>query len=347
MSLNVLYLPGLLGSCLSIDRGAGAPPDLVWPSGQAAVDGGLRYLQLAPDGVSPGPLAQGATILPSGLLGPIYAPLFYFMQALGWNVVAVPYDWRLSVLTSAQAVLNAALLAFGSQPFYIVAHSQGGLVARCVWNLMVAEGRDSQLLRIVTLCTPQFGALEAVRLWWHMPVFYQALVALQGWQAWIPGTPGPAYLDTVVATLPCFYELACFRDYGPLFTAAPSQAASIYQASSYAGANPALLQAPFDAAGLVQDTLNGVFPAGRMVEVIGLGSVTPYQFTGLSAPTTEADYLYTTEGDGLVTQAQASLPGVPFATVTGSHSLVPLLPNVWAFLASAVPNGLSGSITLS
>jgi hypothetical protein len=340
--MYVVYLPGILGSNLSIDRGQGQDPSAVWPDPAALLNGGLADLQLGPDGKSPGPLSKAGAVVPVGLYAPIYAPLYYFMLALGWNVVAVPYDWRVSVLTSAAAVWSQIKALVGNQPIYIVAHSQGGLLALAVSNRMVQEGRGGQLVRIVTLATPMYGSMEIVKLFCQLPYLYQALVVATGWKRWVAGSPGPPYVDAVLATLGGFYELMAFRAAGPLFASAPDQAAAIYDVGFYAGGNDFLVPTSFLTAEAVQTALLGDVPAGKLVTILGTGQATAYQLAPGGSPRSAAGYLYTPAGDGIVTTAQGTLLGVPSLAFPDSHAGILLDGLVWAALASIVPNGLAG-----
>jgi pimeloyl-ACP methyl ester carboxylesterase len=329
MATNVVYLPGILGSNL----GYPLPPQdtyhPVWLDLQAVLEGQLKYLELAADGVSPGPLALGISCSPNGIFQPAYGALDTFMRLLGWNVVSEGYDWRKSVITEAPKVLAAAQAAFGTAPFWIVAHSQGGLLARAVYALMVSAAATSQLAGLVTICSPHFGSFEIVRLFNRMPFSYRALVLATGWKDWSDGRPGPPYLDAILASHPGFYELLPFAAAGPLFASDPAQAAALYTAASYASGNPFVVPNLFTEAETVQTILQTAIPASGMTTIVGKGERTAYSLSGTAAPNTDAGYLYTLDGDGIVTVAQATLPGIPIITLSVSHALAPLNPLVW------------------
>jgi hypothetical protein len=344
--VKVLYLPGLLGSNLTISLGGDSPSIPLWLDLASILAGGLALLDLSPDGLSPGPLAGEWIPRPAGVWAPVYGELELFMRGLGWDVYSPGYDWRLSVVAAAEALYPSVISWAAGQPIYIVAHSQGGLVARSLYAEMVSSGLDAQLTRLVTLCTPHYGSLEPVRLWWRQPRIYQGLMLALGWVDWLAGQPGPAYLERVLASWPCWYELTANLSQGPLFQAAPQQAIEIYTGSFYSGANPYWSQAWATAGAAVQTLLAGSIPAGRTVCVVGVGSRTPYQLDPTSTPDRDDGYLYTYQGDGLVTADQATLPGVPVLTVTGEHAVVVLKPSVWAALSLIVPNGLSASVVL-
>jgi hypothetical protein len=339
MSLKVLYIPGLLGSNLGYDRQADGRTRPIWLDLPTVLAGGLAWLELAPDGSSPGPSAGGRSISPAGIFAPVYAPLGLFMQALGWDVYYADYDWRLSVIAAGAALYPQVMAWAAGQPIYIVAHSQGGLVARAVYAEMVSSGFDGQLARMITLCTPHYGSLEPVRLWWRIPQIYADLVQALGWAAWLSGTPGPTYLDLVLATWPCWYELTAWLSAGPLWQAEPQQALDLYTGSWYAGANPSWSQVRANAADAVQTLLAPSIPAGRLISVAGIGQRTAYQLDPRSTPDRDDGYLYTYLGDGLVTVAQTQPPGAQSVRVYGEHAEVVLTPGVWAYLSHAVPTG--------
>lgn len=338
--MKVVYLVGQLGSNLSLEGLANRPQRTIWCDLQAILAGQLAWLDLAPDGVSPGPLAGGRVIIPTGILGAAYGPLCLYMDAQGYDVWANGYDWRLSILENARRLWPDIQEWAAGQPIYFVCHSMGGLVARAIYALMVAAGLDAQCARIVTLCTPHFGSLEPVRMWLRLPQLYQSLVRTAGWAQWVAGTPGPVYLDQMIASHPSWYELMAWAGEGPLWAESPAQAAQIYTPAFYAGANQFISPSLLLDAQVFQTTLSMAIPPGRLVCVCGVGVATPYLWTAGADPEEATSWLFTGQGDGLVTLAQASIPGAPLYTVPLSHGLIPLDPAVWANL----PMQLAGTM---
>lgn len=325
-AMKVVYIPGILGSNLGVY--AGDPPlfRTIWIDPSVLVAGGIRYLQLAPDGVSPGPLAQGQVLQAFGVFAPVYSPMAVFMRAVGWEVLELGWDWRTSVLTAGRAAWPVVRQWAAGEPFSVVAHSLGGLVARAIYGQMVAAGAAAQLARLVTLGTPHYGSFEAVRCLQRLPLLYRGLVALAGWTEWIAGTPGPAVLDAAIASMPSWYELAPFRASGPLFDDAPEQAARIYTADFYRNGNPFVDAELIRSAELVQTELVGMVPEGRVFCIAGIGYDTSYQLDQAYPPETEAGYKKTADGDGTVTLAEATLAGAPIFSCTCEHSLLLLSP---------------------
>lgn len=337
MATKVLYLPGILGSALGWTEGPGAALHPCWLDLPSVLDGDLVSLQIGNDGVSPGPLAQGRSTVVSGLFAPVYTPLALFLRTVGYNVLPLPFDWRLSTFTLGQNLWPTVQGWAAGGPFYVVAHSQGGLVARAIYGQMLQQGAAAQLAGLITIGTPHFGSLEPVRLWWRQPVTYRALAAatavVQGW----PQGSGPAYLDAVLASHPSWYELQAFSGAGPLFQQFPAQAAAIYQLGSYGGANSFLSATLFQSAQVVQTLLGGWLPTAVTRVIAGVGTQTAFALNPPASPIGDAGWQWTGQGDGSVTLAQASPPGVPVFTVAVEHGLQPLHPAVWALILSLLP----------
>jgi Alpha/beta hydrolase family len=328
--INILFLPGLLGSNLGYDTGSGPPPQDIWLDLPSLATGGAVYLQLAGDGVSPGPLAEGIGLYATSILTPVYAPFPLFLLLNGFNVCICPFDWRQSVIASAASVLATALAFFTGQPFYIIGHSQGGLLARAVWKLMFLQGQDALLQRIVTICTPHCGSMEPVRFYCRLPAMYSAIVAATAWPPTVFGEAGPSYIDAVVATWPGLYELTAFLAAGPLTRIDPAVAKAVWTAGYYAGGNPFLTQGMLDGALSSQEYLLDAIPPGRISCIVGTGHDTAVLPSGVGSPLQDSGYVFSPNGDGTVPADSAALPGVPTWKTHGDHVGMILRPDVWA-----------------
>ncbi|HEU0089603.1 MAG TPA: hypothetical protein VFQ77_18490 [Pseudonocardiaceae bacterium] len=176
----IVVLPGIGGSVLARP---GSPEDVVWDAGK----GDIADLVLRPDRMS---LAESPCLTPLGLtestkflgftLVPGYERLLDQLGQYGRvdrrgdpcypvpgaKVVAVPYDFRRSIVVAAERVdaVVCAHLAGLSQAeragrVIVVAHSMGGLVAR-VWLGLL--GRWPWCRALITLGTPHRGAPKAL-----------------------------------------------------------------------------------------------------------------------------------------------------------------------------------------
>jgi len=189
----VVVLPGIMGSALH-DRDGHE----VWGTSMGTLVKGVltrgkaaKRLQLpagigdaaAPDGVVATSLLSDIHVIPG-----IWSVSIGYERLLAWfretfevveagaggdpsrapNLVAFPYDWRLSNRTSALALQHTVepiLERFRAQPgkadakLVFVAHSMGGLVAR--YYVDVLGGHDVTR-KVITLGTPHRGALNAL-----------------------------------------------------------------------------------------------------------------------------------------------------------------------------------------
>ena len=148
----VVLLPGIMGSHLSVRHGE--ERNRVWLDFSDLLKG--RMAQLAvPDG-------PGIAVTPDGVLKRAYAAFATYLRGNGQHVLAVDYDWRLSLDTAVDRLAGTLVqrLDASAQPVVLVAHSMGGLVARLliqrkpqVWKRIVDRGG-----RLVQLGTPNGGS---------------------------------------------------------------------------------------------------------------------------------------------------------------------------------------------
>jgi pimeloyl-ACP methyl ester carboxylesterase len=326
---NIVFLPGIFGSTIGTKVFGGGLDIEVWLTPGFAATAQLLQLQLAADGLSPGPLTWGIPWTAQSLYAVEYSPLGLYMRSRGWNVLDAPYDWRLSVLVSARNVLATIQAAFGQQPIIFVAHSMGGLVARAVYALLVQAGLGGQVAGIVTLGTPHFGSWDAVRGFFGLPYLYRVLLWAAGLLA--PANPfyRPDFLDVILASWPGWYELLPWRDFGPLALADPATAQALYKAPTYIGGNRYISQAWLNAAAVTQDSLVNAFPPNLCRCIFGNGWRTPYEVNPPQALSGESGYLYNGAGDSQVPSSYAQLPFQPAIPVPVPHSKLPLDPKVW------------------
>jgi hypothetical protein len=166
----VVVLPGILGSALHRDGEA------VWPAG-TGLTAARAFLDRAAeltlpagvgdehpgDGVVPGEVLTGGHALPG-----VWTPgrgcgqLMDRLRRLGYQLLPVGYDWRLSArytATRLKSVVDAALDRQPGARLVLVAHGSGGLVAR--WYLEHCGGA-AHTRALVTFGTPVRGAAVAL-----------------------------------------------------------------------------------------------------------------------------------------------------------------------------------------
>ncbi len=148
---HVFVVPGILGSQLGLRRRAPLPDDVLWLD-PLDIQGG-RLLWLDP--------AQGAPIVPLGVVLYSHLKLKLRLRAAGFAVTLHDYDWRLDIEALGQD-LAVRLREHAGQAVAIVAHSMGGLVSRAA----LALPGTGHVERVVLLGTPNRGAfapLQALR----------------------------------------------------------------------------------------------------------------------------------------------------------------------------------------
>lgn len=337
MGVNIAYLPGIFGS--RIAQGP-YPPFFgtvdVWPGLiEPAVQGYLQ-LELAADGVSPGPHTSAGPLKPVGLVEFAYGPLSAVMRARGWNVLECAYDWRLSRLVSSQGTLGLIQGAFGQQPFAFVAHSQGALEARAVWLALNNAGLAAQVAGMVTMGGPHFGSWETARGFFGLPGLYQLIAKFAGITGLFGLSQRIDYLDDIIGSWPGWYEMLPFRDYGPLQQSDPATAAALYQTSFYAGGSPYVTAARLSAAAAFQNTIRFAYPGGRTICLVGQNYPTPYEVAPGQSLTSDKGYLFNTQGDGQVPAAYAVLPQQTEQDLTVFHGNMPADPRVQRAVVWAV-----------
>lgn len=161
----LLVLPGIMGSELQ-RRDDG---DRIWLTLGAMLNGSLERLALE----DPDARADGSALRAGGLLAASYERLLDEARSR-FRVVAVPFDWRLSIEHSG-AGLREQLRAIverlddGTVPVHLLVHSMGGLVARQALYVDVAGKALWQDLkqrgsRLVMLGTPNKGSYAPAML---------------------------------------------------------------------------------------------------------------------------------------------------------------------------------------
>lgn len=333
---NVVYLPGMFGSRLGIPPAPLFPGFDIWINSYTAVTGLLLQLQLAPDGVSPGPLTRGLYLQPTGLIESAYKPMGDFMRRRGWNVLEAAYDWRMSVRVTSALVWQAIQAAFGSAPIVFVAHSMGGLVARAVYGLMVAAGLDTQVAGMVTLGTPHFGAWDVVRGFFGLPQFYQKLEQVAGLFSPVSFVYRPDFIEVCVASWPGWYECTPWRDSGPLALADPTTAQMLYRVNSYAAGNRYISQDLFNRAVVTQHYLAPAIPFNRMLCIRGNHFATPYEVNPPNPLSADNGYLFNSDGDSIVPLSYQTVQGAVNIEITVAHGEMPLSPVTWNAVRWAV-----------
>jgi pimeloyl-ACP methyl ester carboxylesterase len=304
--LQVLIVPGIMGSQLGLARAAPLPNDILWLDPLDIERGRLAALRLP----------AAAPIVPLGVVLFSYLRLKLYLRAQGFAVEFHDYDWRRPIAHSGQA-LAGKLQALRPTRVALVAHSMGGLVSRAA--LALTESRHIE--RLVLLGTPNCGSFAAVQALrgTYAVVRKVARLALQA--------SAESLATDIFSTFPSLYELlpsgSCSVPGTDLFDARAWPAAGPQP-------HPDLLQA---ARALPQQLAP---PDERFAVIAGVGQET---VTTLRRRSKEFDYTLTRSGDGTVPLASALLPGVRSAYARVAHSDLTRDPLVAAAVVDLLRRG--------
>ena len=178
-SSNVLFIPGIEGSRL-YTRSAFGTESTVW---EPSLTLGITSLALNPDGTSQHTIYTRDLVdykYRLKVLGDVYGPFEKFMDGLVSNGTiakwqAYPYDWRYDVedivengtlvgnstgkITTVflQGVLENLAATSPSGKVTIIAHSNGGLLAKALILELQKEHRAELVDHLIFIATPQLG----------------------------------------------------------------------------------------------------------------------------------------------------------------------------------------------
>lgn len=246
---NVLFLPGTLTSQLYQKTGVGVDVPLWGPT----FNNLIPQLALDANGNSKSTIYVG-NIIDSMFGGavPVYGSFMSYMDSITQGTAtsspvviqkwqAYPYDWRFDVL---DIVTNGTLKKDGSRDYVdqdvlqlastsptgkvtIIAHSNGGLLAKALMIKLAQEGRANLIDKIILVGTPQFGTPKTIGQMLHGDELTNALgiVTYAGTMrdaaATMPGMygliPSPAYFSHVATPVASFKTTASTDPYGTEF----------------------------------------------------------------------------------------------------------------------------------
>lgn len=318
--LKVYVLPGILGSEMSTHEPI--LPNKLWVEPIRIALGDVMNLKLAPGGILPDPY-YGRTCVKGAPLSDYYGAaidrLANDLDSETWEVIPWGYDWRRDI--SGQAHVLAAYIIGQStalRPATIVAHSQGGLLARLVWYELMEKGQTGKLRRIVTVGTPHEGCYSPCIVFAGVDEAIDQIRRAESITAGLAAgitkinlTPLPHDAEEIArmaATWPSMYQLMPLvtpesPDYDPdraeLFNPAnwpPSQEISAKWLAYAAAAWRTILNDPKSRP-----------PASTLIAVAGIGNSTAYALDSVSGIGNTDGFFETSEGDGRV-PARSAIP---------------------------------------
>jgi hypothetical protein len=324
-----VFVPGICGSALDAVGSRGR--DNLWLNRKLLAVGGVGWLALSPDGVTP-PSGSFPTIEPTGPLSPYYdVTQTTFRQQLagqGYELQVLGVDWRQSILRSGAGVAQIVANQLDSYlSVCLVGHSQGGLIVRRAWQVLNQTGQAAKITRVITLGTPHSGSWEPCALFCGITDYIPQMVLIvpavivPGGQLLVLGILDK--IKQIAATWPGLYELLPLAPVNPVDDPA---IAGLYQASSWP-----------PAWGLQQrwlDHTSGPFrawltdltqlpPFEVLTTVAGNTQDTPMGWTSADQ-IGNPDLLHATGvGDGVVLTTSALLAGSKQYLVSAGHQSMP------------------------
>lgn len=174
---SVLFLPGIQASRLYKHRIFGLE-DQLWPPNEP---NDVSQLAMTPDGVSVNTVYTRDVIDSSFGIGSVYGGFLNFLESQKTaqipikDFTAFAYDWRYDVFAVAEqgtqyesetkslisAVENLAANSYTGK-VTIVAHSNGGLVAKALLSELDRRHLASKVDRVIFVGTPQLGTPKAI-----------------------------------------------------------------------------------------------------------------------------------------------------------------------------------------
>lgn len=324
----VFMLPGILGSNLAVDGRR------IWLG--LGLVGGLGQLEYGPD--------NSGRVQPDGAISLVYDQLMRHLQATH-EVIEFAFDWRVPLEQEGRrlaAAVTAALdaRAASGTAVQILAHSMGGVLARCmaleapaVWQRLMAHPQA----RLLMLGTPNGGSWAPMQVLSGDDTFGNALAAFgspladRAARRIMAGMPGFLQLQAGLLdpALGLDQEATWARladdDYARMQQANwwHRHAGEEMQAAYHWGVPP---QAVLDAAKALRQRLDAQreqdLPqwANKLALVVGHAPATP---VGFEVGAQGFVYLDANDGDGRVPLSSALLPGVATWQLGCDHGSLP------------------------
>jgi hypothetical protein len=345
----VFMLPGILGSNLAVDGRR------IWLG--LGLVGGLGQLEYGPDNTG--------RVQPDGAISLVYDKLMRHLQATH-EVIEFAFDWRVPIEQEAQRLATAVTAALDARAasgtvVQILAHSMGGVLARCmaleapaVWQRLMAHPQA----RLLMLGTPNGGSWAPMQVLSGDDTFGNALAAFgspladRAARRIMAGMPGFLQLQAGLLdpALGLDQEATWARladdDYTRMQQANwwHRHAGEEMQAAYHWGVPP---QAVLDAAKALRLRLDAQreqdLPqwAHKLALVVGRAPATP---VGFEVGTQGFVYLDANDGDGRVPLTSALLPGVATWQLGCDHGSLPSETSAFAAYVELLNTGKTAAL---
>jgi hypothetical protein len=313
---RTLVIPGFMGSSLSYKGGKTGKTRLWWNPSKIITNTPLA-MALAADGKSPYPIV-GRTLFPDGPVDMgIYEPLLTQLANDGMSPYFYSYDWRLSPVDLAASLANAIGAIGLTNPFYVVAHSFGGILAQLAYPIFLANNTGLTWATTCYLGTPQGGsywALAALNGYFGQgSMLYSLALTLRAATGGIP--IGESFYSAALATLtalagtwPALYCL--LPNSNTPWLSIDGLAPFFLTTAAYPNAPSPPSAAWLALAGKVLQSLSAGQSTPRPAEIafVGRDMPTPALLSALDLARNPDGYTVTLDGDGTVPNNRATLP---------------------------------------
>lgn len=331
-------VPGILGSSM-VTTESGFPK--LWVNVERLAFGEFDRLLLAPDGISPQP-PRGKTCLAREPIVEFYGSLTEALEEglepHGYDVKPWGYDWRMNITGPGYAL--AAEIEFivpANDPCAIVAHSQGGLVARAAWYALKKIGKEGLIRRIVTIGTPHRGSYAPALVWSLQEELIDGLMIAMDAVQLVYGTFGPSPIDhiwsayevaAVTGTWPAMYDLLPLCDQAGL--GADPLREELFDVDNWP-AKLSLSGSHFWSSKQTWQSLlkdpDSMPPDEVLTTIAGITVPTPYKLAAADELGNPQAFQFGILGDGRVTEESALVPSPKRLTLAASHA--GLLEDPW------------------
>lgn len=321
-----LIVPGFLGSTLTDKKGKHG---LIWINPGLLKDGTpLQALQLDPwpdddkhdTRTSFDDDSSDVRIVPSGTVPLAYDLLVWRLNVSGYSTTLFPYDWRKDLEISAQLLmrrLRATSASSGGKKIYLIAHSQGALVARRALTLLGKTETERLIDMLILLAPPNRGMIPAAQA---ISGDHQLVDLFQNW-----AINAPKSTPDVLRSFSGLYQLLPWD---------PERVAEAVRGKAYAedemGASSFWPQV--DAIRLKRlygwgTSIDTTFFSARTRIILGDDVRTPSRVTFQNGKMIVTET--SVHGDGAVLDSRAVLPGVrTFKALGAQHAWMPATFNV-------------------
>lgn len=193
---NVIVIPRMFGSELTATDLDGNQ-ERIWLNPRRIVAGQLNRLRLASNGLSD--FDPHYTVKATGIMKEYYGELLLTL-AEQCTVHAFWYDWRKSFKVGAAELQGRIDTWFGeNEPVHIVAHGEGGLLARSYMALFPDQWQRHQG-RLIMLGTPNHGMINAL-------MAITGHLGLVRWLDQLAPTDRSADARVIAASFPSIYQM--------------------------------------------------------------------------------------------------------------------------------------------